>query len=200
MRAAKVIRGLARGFCDMRVYALRGRRSDYKKHVGSSFHDIPPGISEYLYRGLLRGIAQAACLRLQIALLWQPILDRLASGEPHRRRQMCWADTMVINHSYVYTFFSPANFAFNSITRSSRTNVKTFEDIAAFLPLLSTSFGTRDFHLQDGEDFFLSTTTSLQFVLEDKICTKSPPNDRHSQHDLFSKNLSVWNMEMISRK
>lgn len=108
IRAANIIHGLARSGCEIRVYSLGGRRPDYKNRISSSVSVIDRNISEYVYRGLLRGIVQGVFQRLQIVHFWQTIIGLTIHRDPLLRHWLNWADTVIINHSYAYTFLRRA--------------------------------------------------------------------------------------------
>lgn len=108
IRAANIIRGLARSGCEVRVYSLGGRRPDYKNRISSSVSTVDSNISEYVYRGLLRGVVQGVFQRLQIVHFWQTIVGFTIHRDPLLRHWLNWSDTVIINHSYAYTFLRRA--------------------------------------------------------------------------------------------
>lgn len=89
LRTAVIAKALARLGHQVRVYAIAGRREDYRDRGAARFRidEIEPNLSEEIHLGLGYGIAQALTRRLRIPRVW--VLALLGAGwVPQRLRAL----------------------------------------------------------------------------------------------------------------
>ena len=102
LRTAAIARSLARLGHEVRIFALAGRREDYRNRGGaaSRVDAIEPNLTEEVHLGLGLGVAQAATRVLGTARAWVPLV--LARGWVPRRlhETLEWADVCISDQPY----------------------------------------------------------------------------------------------------
>ena len=102
LRTAAIARSLARLGHEVRIFALAGRRDDYRRRGGriSRVDTIEPNLTEEVHLGLGLGVAQATTRILRTARAWVPLV--LASGRVPRRLRdtLDWADVCISDQPY----------------------------------------------------------------------------------------------------
>lgn len=97
LRTAGIARSLARLGHEVRLYAMAGRREDYRGPNRPAFRvdAIETGLTEEIHLGLGFGLAQAATRVLRTARIWVPLV--LGTGlVPQRLREtLDWADLCI---------------------------------------------------------------------------------------------------------
>lgn len=102
LRTAAVARSLARLGHEVRIFALAGRREDYRFAGGPKMRidSIEPNLTEEVHLGWGLGIAQAVTRVLKIARAWVPLV--LGSGwVPRRLREtLDWAEVCISDQPF----------------------------------------------------------------------------------------------------
>ena len=97
LRTAVFAKALARLGHEVRVYAIAGRREDYRGR-GKARHRvdvIESNLTEEIHLGLLFGIAQAITRVLGLPRVWVPLVLRLGLVPRRLREALGWADVCV---------------------------------------------------------------------------------------------------------
>lgn len=85
-------------------------------------------------------------------------------------------------------YFAAADLAFNGVFRGSGTNVKMGEFMAAGLPILTSTVGTRGFDVVDGEDCITFTPETLAAVIAGADVLDDPERLKSMVKSAFVKN------------
>ncbi|MBF0442576.1 MAG: glycosyltransferase, partial [Oligoflexales bacterium] len=99
----------------------------------------------------------------------------------------------------VLPYFSAADFAFNPVKTGSGSNVKIFEYIAATLPVISTSFGTRGTTLKPSEDYYQYETNEELAEILKKVSVLSKPDMWKFAERVWQTHKSEFDMTEIIR-
>jgi hypothetical protein len=101
----------------------------------------------------------------------------------------------------VEPYFAAADAALNPITSGAGTNVKMGEFIALRLPIVSTTFGTRGFDIEDGVSGFVFDKEGLAPVLKTVrgLFDEDPGRLRRVADQAYARNESVVDMDVCAR-
>ncbi len=100
---------------------------------------------------------------------------------------------------HVEPYFAAADWAINPVDSGSGTNLKMSEYLAAGLPILSTHFGKRGFHLKDGSDYLSFKRGSLLKAIR-KMCRLTKPEAKRLAQSARKKNAGHFDMRQIVRR
>ncbi len=97
LRTAVFAKALARLGHEVRVYAIAGRREDYRSRGDTRFRidAIEPNLTEEIHLGLVFGILQALTRVLGLPRVWVPVLLWLGWVPRRLRDALEWADVCV---------------------------------------------------------------------------------------------------------
>jgi glycosyltransferase involved in cell wall biosynthesis len=97
----------------------------------------------------------------------------------------------------VEPYFAAADAAINPILSGAGTNVKMCEFLAVRLPILTTSFGARGFHIEDGETGFIFEEDSLATALEKvrRLFDEDPGQLRRIAAEAYAANEGLIDMD-----
>jgi glycosyltransferase involved in cell wall biosynthesis len=96
----------------------------------------------------------------------------------------------------VEPYFAAADAGLNPLVEGAGTNLKTCEFIAARLPLLTTPFGARGFHVSEGETGFLFERDGLEAALLRfaRVFEQDPARLRRMSQTAFARNEHLVDM------
>ena len=99
-----------------------------------------------------------------------------------------------------FPYFQAADFAINAIEEGSGTNIKMMEYLSAKLPIISTTFGSRGFNLEDEKDCIYYNSSNLNEILVKKISKITKEEMITMANKAFSKNSDKVDMLEIVKK
>ena len=100
LRSASLVRALAASGADIKVYALTGRRQDFRLFAGVNASSPVPGVEQWVDRRLLHGTFQALGRRLSIPHLWQGVLPGRLTRLSHLKAIINDCDVVVCDFPF----------------------------------------------------------------------------------------------------
>lgn len=181
-----------------RFHGLERLRAAARRDLG-----LPPATKVLLFTASRWGPNRdafellARFARERAALLAEHDLHFLVVGNVVASPQRAPGLTATGRVESVEPFFAAADAAINPLLSGAGTNVKMCEFIAARLPLLTTAFGARGFHLVDGETAFLFEPSTLAPALSAfaRLCAGNPGLLRQAAADAYTRNERIVDMD-----
>ncbi len=109
-------------------------------------------------------------------------------------------DTLVVTSAVddILGYFSAADFSLNPVVQGSGSSLKTYEALAAGLPMISSAFGVRGFDLTPGEDYYLIDQKGVFGILEELLDVEDGFHDDMAKR-AFRKNRKIVDVTYIAK-
>lgn len=104
-RTSSLAAALAKQGCDVCIFSLLGRKTDYLHRKTSGWQDIAPGIREYVFRNPLLGFFGILSYKLGIPPFWAWVLYLLKFALPEFRKTLASSDSVIADFPYTASAF-----------------------------------------------------------------------------------------------